>query len=453
MGQRTAAFWAWASRPGVFRTALLILLFALSIQYSFKVLKPSRDGSYTRGAINRWVNQIQSGVEDGVDIHAKYNYPNPPIMALILWPVTECATVHPLAGALVWFYLKVAMVFWALTALFRQVTPPGFLMPPWACALATVLSLRPIMGDLSHGNVNIFIMVTVLAGLIAFVRGYDMLAGLCIALAVACKVTPALFLVYFGWKRAWRVLAGAGLGLGVFFFLVPALFLGWDANLQALQSWYAGMVKPFVTGTFVTSEHNNQSLPGWIYRLFTHSPAFSTYVDNVYTPTEYWNIFTLTTDQAKRLQQACMAGFAVLGIRLCRGASQPLAARYVLWAEFSLVAIGMLLFSERTWKHHCVMLLLPNAVLCCALAQGQLSRARQRGLIALLGASQLAMFTTSTGAFPDAFAKAAQVYGAYIVAFFCLVAGLVLIHRNKEAKTANDARSAAVVGPAPAMAA
>ena len=30
--------------------------------------------------------------------------------------------------------------------------------------------------------------------------------------------------------------------------------------------------------------------------------------------------------------------------------------------EFSVVVLGMLLFCERTWKHHCVTLLLPFTV-------------------------------------------------------------------------------------------
>ena len=42
-----------------------------------------------------------------------------------------------------------------------------------------------------------------------------------------------------------------------------------------------------------------------------------------------------------------------------------------LAAEFSLVVLGMLIFSERTWKHHCVVLILPFSVLSYYLATCQ----------------------------------------------------------------------------------
>ena len=41
----------------------------------------------------------------------------------------------------------------------------------------------------------------------AFTRGWDIAAGLSLALGIACKVTPALFLPYLVWKRAWKTLA------------------------------------------------------------------------------------------------------------------------------------------------------------------------------------------------------------------------------------------------------
>ena len=51
---------------------------------------------------------------------------------------------------------------------------------------------------------------------------------------VATKVTPALLLVYFLYKRAWRVLAGATIGLLVFVILIPSLLLGFERNNSLL---------------------------------------------------------------------------------------------------------------------------------------------------------------------------------------------------------------------------
>ena len=111
----------------------------------------------------------------------------------------------PLAAALLWFYLKVGMTLLALHWVFRLVERHERPFPTWSKVLATLLSLRPIVGDLSHGNVNLFILFLVVAALYAFHRGRDITAGIVLALAVCCKVTPALFVPYLIWKRAWRL--------------------------------------------------------------------------------------------------------------------------------------------------------------------------------------------------------------------------------------------------------
>src|SRR5262249_7651194 len=150
--------------------------------------------------------------------------------------------------------------------------------PPWAKAITVLLSLRPIMSDLVHGNVNLFILFLVIGAVFAYHRRRPFVSGVIVGLAIACKVTPALLVPYFLWKRQWKALAGCAFGLGVFLFVVPSLFLGWDKNNAFLFAWTKQMILPYLVGGIVTSEHNNQSLPGLVHRLLTHSPSFSTYV-------------------------------------------------------------------------------------------------------------------------------------------------------------------------------
>src|SRR5262245_10538738 len=333
-----------------FVVALLGLFVAVSVQYSLKVLD-ARHGVQSRSAIQRWREQLLQ-LDAGENIYARFTYPNPPIMALMLRPIAD---LPPLAGALTWFYLKVAM---ALAGVFRGIETPERPSPPWATALAVLFSLRPVVGDLSHGNVNLFILFLVAAMLYAFRRGWDVAAGVILALAIACKVTPALFAIYLLWKRAWRVIAGCAVGLVLFFGPMPALFLGWDLNVELLGSWIRQMVLPFLLGGVVTSDHPNQSLPGLVARMLTASPSFSTYVNDVYTPVEYYNFISLNPSIAKWLVRGCMALFAGFVIWTCRA---PIRTRggWRLAAEAGIIAVGMLLFSERTWKHHWVMLVVP----------------------------------------------------------------------------------------------
>src|SRR5437660_794295 len=85
-----------------FMAGLVLFFVAVSVQYSHKVLTPKRDGE-TASAILRWAKQIER-MEGGEDVHLTNNYPNPPIMALILRPLAGLADYSPLAAALTWFY-------------------------------------------------------------------------------------------------------------------------------------------------------------------------------------------------------------------------------------------------------------------------------------------------------------------------------------------------------------
>jgi hypothetical protein len=406
-----------------FLLALLLVLVAVSVSYCKKVLS-------NRSAILRWQQQILDGVDGGVDISERYQYPNPPVMALLLYPLVKLPSV---AAALVWFYLKVGLALVSLFWIFRLVAPPDRPFPAWAQGLAVLLSLRPVLGDLQHGNVNLFILFLVVAALTAYRRGFDLVAGLVLGLAVACKITPALFLPYFVWKRAWKTIAGTVAGLALFLWpgFVPASVLGWDENRHQLTSWYREMVHPFLVEGKVWSEHNNQSLPALAYRMLTHSPSFSHYEGIVYTPDEWDNVLTLNPTVVRWLLKGCMAAFAVAVVWWCRTPTRPRQG-WRLSAEFSLILLGMLLFSERTWKHHCVTMMLPFAVLCYYLATCNPTPQLRNYLIGTLVVTTLLMEATSTTLVDKDFAKAAQTYGAYVWSFILLMIAMVVVLRQPD---------------------
>ena len=102
-----------------------------------------------------------------------------------------------------------------------------------------------------------------------------------------------------------------------------------------------------------------------------------------------------------------------------------------LAAEFSVIVLGMLLFSERTWKHHCVTFVLPFAVLAYCLATLEMTWKLRGYLAGTLLAVALLMAATSTAlpGWHDS-AKIAQVYGAYVWCYLLLLAALVVLLRG-----------------------
>jgi hypothetical protein len=410
--------------------ALLLLFFVgLSVPYSMKALA-------NRSAVVRWQTQLVS-LEAGEDISERYNYPNPPMMAVLLVPLAKLGQLHPLAAALTWFYLKVGMTLLVFRWVFRLVADAGRPYPLWAQTLTILLSLVPVVGDLQHGNVNLFILFLTAAALTAFSRKRDFLAGLLLALAVACKVTPALFIPYFLWKRAWRCLAGCAVGVVLFLCpgVVPGAALGFEENQRQLTSWYREMVRPYLVENKVQAKLTNQSLVGLVFRLTTRTPSIAKYsaAEDRYVPLAYANVASLDPSQAKWIVLVCEGLFAALVIWRCR-APREVRRGWRLSAEFAVVLLGMLLFSERTWKHHCVTLVLPFAVLCYYLAV----EAQQSGriwLIAVLSVTALLLGTASTDLVEE-WSKQAQVYGAYVIAFLVLLAALTVLLSRKSGNSA-----------------
>jgi hypothetical protein len=439
--EMTSATIARPSRRDLLFLAALVVLFALlGARYAHKA-------ATDRSAFGRWQPLILNMMDRGVDISecGNGNYPNPPIMAVLLEPF---ARLPPVAGALVWFYFKVAMALLSLYWVFRLVESEGVPIPDWAKALTVLCSLKPIIDDLNHGNVNLFILFLIVAALTAYRLRWDFLAGVVLALAIACKVTPALFVPYFVWKQAWRALAGCIVGMVLFFYpgLVPALRIGMEENQRQLASWYRGMVHPFLVEGKVTSEHVNQSLPGLVARLATHSPSFVAFPDNIETPTRYDNFLNISPIAAGWLVKGCLALFALLVVWCCRTPSEQRSG-WPVAAEMAIVVLGMLLFSERTWKHHCVTLMLPFGVLWYYLCTSCPSRSLGWRLTATIVVALVLMMSTGLGQGSDrvavgmapGFAKMALVYGAYTVAFLILLASMaVLLRGNQQAPCAED---------------
>jgi hypothetical protein len=215
-------------------------------------------------------------------------------------------------------------------------------------------------------------------------------------------------------------------------------------NAEYLETWIERMILPFVVGGEVTTEYENQSLPAVVHRLLTDSPSFTCYVDNIKTPLEYHNILSLSKPAARWILKGCMGLFVLLVVWVCR---TPAATRsgWRLAAEFSLIVLGMLLFSERTWKHHCVTLLLPFSVLAYYLSACRPGPLLRNYLIATLALVVLLM--TTTGSLPvgplERASRLAQVYGAYVWGYLLLIAALVVLLRCGEGRASTPLREGA----------
>ena len=362
-----------------------------------------------RSAFVRWRHQVLE-MMGGVDIYDKHYFPNPPIMPLSLYPIMS---LPPVEGAMIWFSLKAGMAALSVLMCLRMVRLGDRPVPSWVQAMIVLLSLRPIMSDLSHGSNNIFILFLVVATLTAWRKGYDVLAGLILAYAIAFKVTPGLFLLYFAYKRSWRTVGATALGLGIFLLIVPSIFLGYEFNGICLASWWKRMLSPYVDSDFVSPQEINQSLIGVLTRLLTENKIGT----ERYALKLHVNVAALDHKVLAKGLKLFSLGLVGLLAWLCR----TRAARRDdprLLGEFALVVLTMLFVSERSWKHHYVTLVLPYTYLAYRVGVAGLPRATRTALGGVLVLSALLIATTSD-VVGKLFAhsqghKLAQAYGMFL---------------------------------------
>lgn len=375
-----------------------------------------------RSAFIRWRKQVLEFVQ-GVNIYEKYFFPNPPLMPLSLYPLMVLPKV---TGAVTWFGLKVLMVAvsawlclrmvakpdappgeeiasWLrnLKNLTKQAIKPSAKLPPaeipahpipsWVQLAILVLSLRPILSDLHHGNNNILIMFLVVCSLAAWRRGYDVLAGLLLALSITYKVTPALFGLYYVYKRSWRTVAASALGMGIFLLAIPSLFLGPEFNGLCLATWWHRILRPYVGSDVVGFQEINQSMVGVVMRILTKQVGDDRYTVQL----QHLHVFSLSP----KLVVPALKGlsFAMLGLLawLCRTKTDRRDDPRLL-GEFSLIVLAMLFVSERSWKHHYVTVLLPFTYLGYRAFDPRISRGARAAIAGALLLSTTLMASTST---------------------------------------------------------
>lgn len=402
-----------------------------------------------RSAFIRWRHQIHDFWQ-GVNIWDRYYYPNPPIMPLTLTPLM---VLPPVVGAVLWFAIKAAMVTACVLLVLRMVRGPGRRYPWWALGLVLLLSLRPILSDLHHGNINILILFLIVLTLEAWRRGYDVLAGLLLALAITYKVTPALFVPYFAWKRSWRTVFATCLGMGMFLLAVPAAVLGPSFNGQCLAMWWHRILSPYVTGDVMSVQEVNQSMVGVISRLLTQGKE-GRYERLLDLNLVSWDP-AFVADLSKGLSIAIVA--LLLGLCRTRGARRD-DPRLV--GEFALVVLTMLIVSERSWKHHFVTMLLPYAYVVYRAGVLDLGRGTRRLLAGSLALSAFLIATTSSeigGWFADELGhKIALYYGMFFwgaVVLYIATAWRVVAERDNPGVIAPEPPPPASTVPPPHLAA
>lgn len=383
-------------------------------------------------AILKWRPAVEA-LERGESIYGRdeqtlrEGFPTPPTTALCLRP---WLALDDVAAGVLWAVFKLALAWWMVATCARMAAGALHDYPPWALVALIALLARVLLSDIAHGNINIPVAACVVASAASWGNGRERAAGLWAAFGATLKVTPALLLAYFAWKRSPRAALWMLVGIALFAGVIPGFVLGFERHLALVGEWRDQMLEPYLSGAQLTrmqTEHINQSLTGLLGRLLTDSVAI------VARPPHFerdLSIHWIALEHAdfKLVFYACAAAVLAFVAWAARSARTPQAAL----GEYALVALAMLLLSERSWKQHYVTLVLPLAFLLSHASGAAPVRVRRRSL-ALVGFAFALTGLTGEGLLGERRSDLTEAYGAWTWAALALLVGVGLALRESRA--------------------
>ena len=240
----------------------------------------------------------------------------PPLSALLLRPFGALPLGATIAIFTVFTVAAIALTTWWL------IMPVGERrdLPLWyAAGLAIPLALlvEPSRETISFGQINMVLVVLILADLLFAVPRNSRWAGVGIGLATALKLFPGIFIVYLIVTRRWRAAAVSAATAAGATLLAAAIFPGDSWRFWTVELWSTERVGRLdYTG--------NQSLQGMIARL-------------------------VAPDQPPKLAWLLVA-VAVAAFGLWRAARASREGDNV--AALTLTGLVGALISPITWPHH-----------------------------------------------------------------------------------------------------
>jgi hypothetical protein len=231
-----------------------------------------------------------------------------------------------------------------------------------------LLVFQFLLQDLDDGGPHLILLGILSAAIFAVWKNRERLGSLLFGLAIVLKLTPAIFLLLFAWKRQWKLLAYTILASACWMML-PMLWTGpaswWTHQTEWTRNAVLSVLDRQVEGRQDNERRiRNQALRPTLLRYLVTYPADHPMRkdDPAYAP-----LLNLPSAVAG----VCVVG-AALGLlaMFARSSSRSFnPVRGERWArECAAVLVLALLLSPITWQQHLAWLL-PGAIVVLAAAR------------------------------------------------------------------------------------
>lgn len=254
---------------------------------------------------------------------------------------------------------------------------------------AGALTLQFILNDLDDGGPHLILLGILTCAIYAVWTGKERLGAIILGFGITLKITPALFVLLFLWKRQWRLASYTVLAT-VFWIVLPAVYMGpmnwWTHQAEWTQNVVLSVLDRQAEGRQENElQKANLSLRHTMLRyLVTYPPDHRLrQVDPGYRP-----VLDLPTGAATLI--VAIAALAIVGLFAWSTRQQVDGPRDPTWArDFAGTLLLALFFSPITWDQHLVWMI-PAAYVVVAAA------ARLNGELTRTGYIILAMYVVLT---------------------------------------------------------
>lgn len=254
---------------------------------------------------------------------------------------------------------------------------------------AGALTLQFILNDLDDGGPHLILLGILTGGIYAVWIGRERLGAALLGLGIVLKITPALFVVLFLWKRQWRLASYTVLATGAWV-LLPVLYMGPTSWWEHHTEWTKNAVLSVLDRQAEGRQENelqkaNLSLRHTMLRyLVTYPPTHRLrQVDPGYKP-----VLDLPSSAANAI--VAIAGLGLLGLFAWSSRRAFQGPGDHTWARDCAGTLMLALcFSPITWDQHLVWMI-PAAFIVVAAA------ARMSGGLSRTGYAMLAVYIVLT---------------------------------------------------------
>lgn len=211
VGSRLDRRWSGLPRPARVTLTVLPILLAAFVVYlwAHEVVGPHHhqfDLQIYYRAVNYWAdgfNIYDYAQYDSVNITLGWTYP--PLAAVLMSPMALLG--YPVVKAISLTGIVLATAGCVALVLRERVRIPADLaVLVVGVATAAAFLLEPLRQTLGFGQINMYLMLLILLDLLVLARRGSRWTGVGVGLAMAIKLTPGIFLLYFVATRQWRAL-------------------------------------------------------------------------------------------------------------------------------------------------------------------------------------------------------------------------------------------------------